>query len=120
MKTRTILLVFWTLTLLFILLFPTKDSLSHDYLGFHHWDKVAHFGLFAVTGFVSILSTGFFSKFRSRLLFGLIFGLVLAFGTELGQYLIPCHYPEFYDLLADLAGLSLGLLSCTLVCCWKL
>jgi VanZ family protein len=118
MKIRTVLLVLWTLMLLVVLLSPIRDSIISNRGGFQHWDKVAHFGLFAVTGFISVYGAGFFSQFVARVLFGLIFGLVLAFGTELGQYLVPFRDPDFYDLLADLAGLFFGLLSYTILFCF--
>ncbi len=108
-------MVFWTLFLLAVLLSPIRDSIIPNLGGFQHWDKVAHFGLFAVTGFISIYGAGFSSRFVVRVIFGLIFGLVLALGTELGQYFIPFRDPDFYDLLADLAGLFFGLLSYTIL-----
>jgi len=110
MKIRTVLFALWTLMLLGLLLSPLRDNILPTFGGFQHWDKVAHFGLFAVTGFISIYGAGFFSRFGARVLFGLIFGLALAVGTELGQYFIPFRDPDYYDLLADLAGLFLGLL----------
>jgi VanZ family protein len=119
-KINTVLLILWTLILLGLLLSPIKESLIPSIGGFQHWDKVAHFCLFAITGFISIYGASFFSRFRARVLFGLVFGLILAVGTELGQYLIPFRDPEFSDLLADFAGLFLGLLSGTLLYCWKL
>ena len=123
MRTRkigTVLLILWTLFLLGILLSPIRENLIASRSGFQHWDKVAHFVLFAITGFITIYGSGFFQRFGVRVLFGLIFGIVLAVGTELGQYLIPSRDPEFYDLLADLAGLFFGLLSGTMLFCRKL
>jgi VanZ family protein len=115
MKINTVLWVLWTLALLAILLLPIRDSLIPNYRGFRHWDKVAHFGLFAVTGFMNIYGAGFFSSYRYRFIFGLVFGLTLAVGTELGQTLIPFRSTSLYDLLADLAGLCLGVLTYVLL-----
>jgi len=42
--------------------------------------------------------------------FGIVFGLCLAIGTEFAQYLIPTRNMSLYDLLADILGLSVGLL----------
>jgi VanZ family protein len=119
-KKRTLLLIIWTLILLGLLLSPIRPGLVPEFGGFQHWDKVAHFVLFVITGFISIYGAGFFSRLGARILFGLVFGLVLALGTEIGQYFMPSRDPEFYDLLADLAGLFLGLLSSVLLYCWKL
>jgi VanZ family protein len=120
MKINTIILTIWTLLLLVVLLSPLKASVFPDLGGFRHFDKVVHFCLFAVTGFLGIYGSSFFASFRYRLLFGFIFGLVLAAGTELGQAFIPHRSPSLYDLQADLTGLSLGLLFYTWLYCWKL
>jgi VanZ family protein len=114
MKIRTVLWVMWTLALLVILLLPLRDGFFAPG-GFRYWDKVVHFVLFAVTGFMSIYGTSFFSKFSYRLIFGLVFGLALAIGTESGQYLVPSRSSSFFDLLADLLGLFLGLLTYALL-----
>ncbi len=106
--------------LLGLLLTPMSEGFIPNPGGFRHFDKVIHFGLFAITGFVSIYGLSFVASFRNRLLLGLVLGIALAMGTELGQYFIPFREPEFYDLMAGLAGLFLGLLSYTLFYCWKL
>ena len=108
MKIGTILWVIWTLVLLAVLLLPGGGITP--FKDFQHWDKIAHFCLFAVTGFLSIYGATFFPKFRTRCIFGLIFGLTLAIGTELGQSLIPSRTVSIFDFLADLAGLILGVL----------
>jgi VanZ family protein len=114
MKIRTVLWVIWTLALLAVLLLPLKDGIFPPE-GFRYWDKVVHFGLFAVTGFMSIYGASFFSKFSYRFIFGLIFGLVLAIGTEFGQSFVTSRSTSLFDLLADLIGLSLGLFTYTLL-----
>ena len=119
MKKRTLLLVVWTLMLLGVLLSPIRPGLIPPLGGFQHWDKVAHFLLFAVTGFISIYGAGFFSRLWARVLFGLVFGSVLALGTEFGQYFIPFREPDIYDFIVDLAGLFFGLVFYTLFYLWK-
>jgi VanZ family protein len=113
-KIRTVLWAIWTLALIAILLLPLKDGFFTPG-GFHYWDKVVHFGLFAVTGFISIYGASFFSKFSYRFIFGLVFGLALAIGTESGQSFVPSRSTSLFDLLADLIGLSLGLLTYALL-----
>ena len=78
--------------------------------GFTHWDKVAHFALFGITGLVAAYSADFLESPRMRLLFGLMFGLFLAVSSEAAQRLIPYRAGSFNDLLADVAGVSLSLL----------
>jgi VanZ family protein len=119
MKLGTVILALWTLVLLALLLLPIHESLIPN-LGVPQMDKVAHFGLFAVTGFLSIYGASFLSSYRSRLFFGLIFGLVLSIGTELGQHFVPYRDMDFFDLLADWAGLFFGLFANTFIHSWKL
>jgi VanZ family protein len=110
MKIKTIIWVIWTFVLLAILLSPMRGSIFSPG-GFRYWDKVVHFGLFAITGFMSIYGAAFFARFRYRLIFGLVIGLMLAVGTELGQALVPSRDTSLYDFLADLAGLCFGVLA---------
>jgi VanZ family protein len=114
MKIKTILWVLWTLALLAVLLVPMRESIFPGE-GFRYWDKVVHFGLFAVTGFISIYGASFISRFKYRLVFSIIFGLALAAGTELGQSLVPSRDTSLYDFLADIAGLCLGVLAYALL-----
>jgi VanZ family protein len=109
MKWHIIILVLWTLALLGVLLAPIGEAEIPAPWGFKHWDKVYHFGLFAVTGFVAVFSDRFLSLFRSRMLFGIVFGLFLAVSTEFAQSLIPVRNMSLYDLLADIVGLGSAL-----------
>ena len=109
MKRHIIILVLWTLILLGVLLAPIGEAEIPAPWGFKHWDKVYHFGLFAITGFVGVFSVRFLNLFRSRMLFGIVFGLFLAVSTEFAQSLIPCRNMSLYDLLADVIGLGVSL-----------
>lgn len=77
--------------------------------GFGHWDKVGHIILFGVTGFVWSYSTSYFKTITARILFGFVFSISLALLTE-GLQRFVARDADFCDLLADVAGLSLGLL----------
>ena len=109
MKRRIIVLVLWTLILVGLLLAPISEAEIPVFGEFKHWDKVYHFILFAITGFVSVFSARFLSLFRSRMLFGIVFGLFLALCSEFAQSLIPCRDMSLYDLLADVVGLGVSL-----------
>ena len=109
MKRGIIVLVLWTLIVLGVLLAPIGEAEIPVPGKFKHWDKVYHFGLFAVTGFVGVFGAKFLSLFRSRMLFGIVFGLFLALCTEFAQSLIPCRNMSLYDLLADIVGLGVAL-----------
>jgi len=104
---RRALFVLWISALLALLLGPVSDMPS-EYL-FSNEDKVVHFILFAITGLVGVSCAGLSGPLRSRLLFVLIFGLLLAGGTEGAQALIASRQPSLCDLMADAAGLSMAL-----------
>ncbi len=106
---RIIVLVLWTLFLFGVLLAPIAEMDIFTPWGFKYFDKVAHFCLFAVTGFVVVFGTNFRSQFKSRVLFGTILGLFLAVFTEFGQSLVSFRDTSLYDLLADVIGLGAGL-----------
>jgi len=112
MKQGIIVLILWTLILLGLLLAPIGETQIPTPGGFKHFDKVAHFGLFFVTGLISVFSAGFGSRFRTRMLFGIVFGLFLAICTEFAQSLIPLRNMSLYDLFADVAGLGVALALC--------
>lgn len=109
-KRGIVVLVLWTLILLGVLLAPIGETQIPAPWGFKHWDKIAHFGLFAVTGFVSVFGARFLSQLKSRILFGIVFGLFLAVGTEFAQSFIALRSMCFYDLVTDIIGLVVGLL----------
>ena len=110
MKRQLAIPIIWTLVLLGLLLAPIAEGKIGTLGGFKHWDKIAHFGLFGITGFVGAYGAGFFGALRVRILFGMIFGLFLAVCTEGAQSLISVRNASLYDLLADVAGLSVALL----------
>ena len=107
MKISTIIWVLWIIVLLLLLLLPI-GNLAPDIGGFRHWDKVAHLGLFAVTCFMSVYGASFFSRFRNKIVFALVFSLALAVGTEYAQSLVS-RDTSLYDLLADVIGIFIGL-----------
>lgn len=96
----------WTLFLAALLLGPVGQAPIKGAGGFAHWDKVAHFGLFAVTGFAGIFGSAFLPTFRRRVLFGAVFGLALAAGTEWAQSMTVSRQSSWPDLVADLMGLA--------------
>ncbi len=115
MGKNIIVLILWTLFLLGVLLAPIGGSVIPGSLRFEHFDKVVHFGLFAITGFVSVYGANFRNQFRYRMLFGAVFSLFLAASTEYGQSLLPFRDMSIYDLLADIVGLGVGLASYALL-----
>ena len=111
-----LVLLVWTVVL-FVLMLAPVPSITREVAGFGHWDKLAHFGLFAVTGLVSAYSAKPLGHLRNRILFGLLFSGALALVTEGAQHFVANRGGSFLDFMADLAGLSLALL---LYALWKL
>lgn len=106
---KKIVVIIWTLFLLGVLLAPIGEVDISTTKGFEHFDKVAHFCLFTVTGFIGVFGANFGSQFKSRVLFGAVFGLFLALSTELGQSLLPFRDMSLYDLIVDVVGVGVGL-----------
>ena len=112
MKWGIIVLVLWIAVLLSLLFAPINEKIVHPFLGFKHWDKVAHFGLFFITGFIAFIGARFLRRFWARMCFGITFCLFLAVGSELAQSLVPSRDTSLYDLLADMLGLGIALALC--------
>jgi VanZ family protein len=108
-KAKITVLVLWTLFLIFLMMVPVDDIPFARAIIVRNWDKVAHVGLFAVTGFVSVYGAGFLRRFNSRLAFGLIFSVLLSFGTEYAQSFTTYRTADVYDFMADLLGVFMGL-----------
>jgi VanZ family protein len=102
-------LVLWTMVLLVLMTVPLAENPLPRSGILRYWDKMAHVVLFAVTGIVGVYGARFLRRFGSRLFFGLVFSLFLAFGTELAQRSISYRSGDFYDLMADLLGIFGGL-----------
>ena len=110
MKREFAILIIWMLVLWGLLLAPIGEDGVSSSVGFKHWDKIAHFGLFGVTGFVCTFGISFFGTLRAHILFAMLLGLLLAVCTEGAQSLISFRNGSPYDLLADTAGLLAALL----------
>jgi len=115
MRKEILVLAAWTLILLVLMVAPPGGTADREFLGFRHWDKLAHFGLFGITGVISAYGARFLGGLRVRLFFALVFGLSLAMITEGAQHFIAGRSGSFLDFTADLAGLSLALLLYALV-----
>jgi VanZ family protein len=120
MKREFAILIIWLVVLWGLLLAPIGEDGIISFGGFKHWDKIAHFGLFGVTGFVGAFGASFFGTLRPRILFAMILGLLLAVCTEVVQSLIGFRTGSPYDLLADIAGLSVALLLYALLYRWRI
>jgi VanZ family protein len=84
-------------------------AVGNPRFGFNHWDSVSHLVIYGITSFVCAWSASFFKTLFARTLFGFILDLSLVLVTAGFQHFVGRHR-DFFDLLADVAGLSLGLL----------
>jgi VanZ family protein len=77
-----------------------------------HLDKLGHLLEFGLMGF--FLAIGFYNAFSasSSTKFSLTFGtgLILAMLDEFHQFFVPFRHSDIVDILADAAGLVLGIL----------
>ena len=121
-------LILWTLILLGLLLTPFRDTVNAKLGDPPYFDKIAHVGLFSITGIIIFFGATRFKGFRSRVIFTIIFCLVLAVSTEIVQLLIllrnsghniyrhlwplfgNVYYTPFFDFIADIVGLGLALI----------
>ncbi|MEO0115538.1 MAG: VanZ family protein [candidate division WOR-3 bacterium] len=91
------MLILWIVIILFFTLVPTPESPKLQETGV---DKILHFGAYTILGLIGQAAVGFHS---------LTIGLSLGTVTELLQYLIPHRTVEFFDWLANVLGLGLGI-----------
>jgi len=109
MKKWTYFLPALTFYLLIFLLSSSHISVDLD-IG--HLDKVGHFLEFGLMGF--LLAIGFFNALSvsssTKFVLTLGSGLILAILDEFHQWFVPFRNSDLKDILADAAGLILGIL----------
>ena len=104
---RPWLAIFWTLLILVACTWPGKDIPAAPVVGF---DKVVHTGLFIV--WITLWLLVYPQK--SRMLVGL--GMAYGLGLEFYQQLLPFDRTfDWWDAVADAAGVIVGFLFTTLV-----
>lgn len=98
----------WTGVILAATLLPiTEESISAT--GFVYADKLAHYSSFMVMAFIAIWFGGtFLGSFKSSVVFGILWGLLLAGSTELAQFFLPLRNMSLPDIVADIAGIGVG------------
>lgn len=107
--------------LFYSLIFLLSSSDIRVEFDIDHLDKVGHFIEFGLLGF--LLAIGFFNTFslpssvKSALTFGS--GLILAVLDEFHQGFIPPRKSDLLDVLADAAGLVLGIGLFRILAAWK-
>ena len=82
-------------------------------------DKIAHFGFYAVMGFLCALwqrESG--RKAGASVLAGLIFASLVGAVDETHQYWIPGRSMDLFDWIADTVGGGAGALSSRLLSAW--
>lgn len=105
----------WTIITFILLTMSVPDSASIPRIRIPHFDKVVHFGLFAILalsyswGFKKQLKYATLIKFAFY--FAASISIIIGIVTELLQaYLIDGRNGDIYDLLADTFGTFGGIL----------
>ncbi len=78
----------------------------------HPWDKIIHFGEYAILGIISFkaFSQNFSFKSLSTLyIICLAFGSLYGLSDELHQIFVPLRFFSVWDWFADIGGVSLGI-----------
>ena len=105
----------WAMVIFWVISLPPSSIPRTPLLQIPHFDKLVHFGIFAILGV--FLSYGFFKqsgKFASRNLytFSLIIGVIYGGATELYQlHYVEGRSGELLDFLANVAGCISGLIA---------
>lgn len=98
--------VLWSIVIAY-LTFSSGDSLPKIDLKIPHIDKIVHFGLFFIFSFFTLLE----SKSSKALTVATLTGLGYAGFIEIVQWLaLPARSGDWFDFMADAAGLFLALL----------
>lgn len=106
--------ILWSLIILWLISIPGSNMPKTPLLAIPHFDKLVHFGIFAVFAFLLNYGLGkqaaVFCQ-KHQYIISLLIGGVYSAGTELLQYFfIPARSGEFWDFLANLAGCVVGVL----------
>lgn len=108
LKLKWIWVVLWTAFIVYALLSPSDGIPLFPWMNFKGFDKLVHFVLFAVEGALLIVALN--SK-RTLLAMAIIVGFCVVFGgaLEIAQfYFVEGRSGDFWDLLADMLGASVG------------
>jgi len=95
--------ILWACTILFLTSMP---KLEIEQVDFDASDKLAHFSVYFVFGYLTIrmFLQGYNLGWRSALIRSTITGVVFAAFDEAHQLLIPGRSAEIWDAAADIAG----------------
>ena len=104
-----ILLIIW-MVIMTVLLFAPGSPYDGD-LFFKGEDKVAHFGLFFGWSFLMTIR-GMYSRYNNTYIYTgvVILAILGAISTEIIQGFIPYRSQDFFDFLADMVGVPVGIL----------
>ena len=97
----------WTAIILLATLMPISEESIPAVGAFGHIDKLAHFLLFAVMTLIAVwFGRSFLGNLGSAVGFGVIWGLLLAGGTEFAQSFLPLRNMSALDFGANMAGVG--------------
>jgi glycopeptide antibiotics resistance protein len=103
---RLLIAVLWTAAVLIGLGWPAGDFPSFE---LEYADKVVHFALFFVFGFLWMLALPLRADTRTWVV--LLTGILFAIATEVYQGILPTNRsPDSWDVVADVFGLCIGIM----------
>ncbi len=116
MKLKYLLpVILWSLVILWLISIPGSNIPQTPLLKIPHFDKLVHFGIFAVFAF--LLSYGLIKQAsvicqNHTYTISLLVGVIYSAGTEILQYCcIPGRFGEFWDFMANAAGCLVGIIA---------
>ncbi len=102
-KSIPILILLWTLLILYLTLFPTDNLLDADIFTY---DKIGHFGMFGGwTGLIGLYFLIYKKDINAPLFAILITGIIFGAFIEFLQFLLPFgRNADFWDVTANTLG----------------
>ena len=106
--------ILWSLVILWLISIPGGNIPKTPFLSIPHFDKLVHFGIFAVFAFLlnyGLSKQSSVSCQKHQYNISLLIGVIYSGGTELLQYMfIVGRFGEIWDFAANMAGCCVGLL----------
>jgi len=104
---RYTIAITYTIAVVYLLLFKVPSTEKLGFLNFPHSDKIIHFLIFGILSTLWVLSP-FIKKtnFAKKLLIIGLLSFAFSFTLEIIQSFTIYRTFEFYDIIANLAGIS--------------
>jgi VanZ family protein len=104
--------IIWSILMFYALFSPAKALPETGLFNIPHFDKLIHFGMFSILVFFLYLDSEKQPEFKKflRLLFLILTPVFSVLSEVIQYYFIVGRSGNIYDFLADIAGLTTGVL----------